>query len=244
VQPGYIYSLTTTSGQGKGTAASPASGSLPLPYADNFDTDTAGQQPRYLAQQQGAFEVEPCAGGRSGQCVQQQSPAKPVEWDSNANPYTMGGNLGWRNYTVSADALMEQAGSAQLLGRVGTQRSETVADIDDYYLQLSNTGTWSVVRNSSSGKLTILASGTVTAPGLNTWHILALTFNGSSITAAVDGKAVGSVTDSTYNSGMIGLGTSGYQTDQFDNLSVTPVSGHRRRVPQGQNVCAWVPQGR
>jgi hypothetical protein len=228
VQPGYIYSLTTTSGQGKGTAASPASGSLPLPYADNFDTDTAGQQPRYLAQQQGAFEVEPCVGGRSGQCVQQQTPAKPVEWDSNANPYTMGGNLGWRNYTVSADALMEQAGSAQLLGRVGTQRSETVADINDYYLQLSNTGTWFVVRNSSSGKLTTLASGTVTAPGLNTWHTLTLTFDGSSITAAIDGKAVGSVTDSAYNSGMIGLGTSGYQTDQFDNLSVTPVSGHRR----------------
>ncbi|MGH3297254.1 MAG: hypothetical protein ACRDP7_36210, partial [Trebonia sp.] len=46
------------------------------------------------------------------------------------------------------------AGSARLLGRVGTQKSETVAAINDYYLQLSNTGTWSVVRNSTSGKLT------------------------------------------------------------------------------------------
>jgi hypothetical protein len=225
VQPGYIYSLTTTSGQGKGTAASPASGSLSLPYSDNFDNDTIDQQPRYLAQQQGAFEVENCAGGRSGRCVQQQAPTEPVEWDSNSNPYTMGGNLGWTNYTVSADALIEQAGSAQLLGRVGTQKSETVADINDYYLQLSNTGAWSIVRNSTSGTLTTLASGTVTAPGLDTWHNLALTFNGSSITAAIDGKTVGSVTDSTYTSGMIGLGTSGYQTDQFDNLSVTPVSG-------------------
>jgi hypothetical protein len=39
------------------------------------------------------------------------------------------------------------------------------------------------------------------------------------------------VTDSSYASGMIGLGTSGYQTDQFDNLSVTLIgsatpSGH------------------
>jgi hypothetical protein len=113
----------------------------------------------------------------------------------------------------------------QLLGRAGTQRAETVADINEYYLQLSNTGAWSIVRNSSSGTLTTLASGTVTAPGTGTWHNLALTFNGSSITAAIDGKTVGSVTDSTYSSGMVGLGTSGYQTGQFDNLSVTPVSG-------------------
>ena len=37
LQPGYVYSLTTTTGQGKGTATSPAQGSLSLPYSDNFD---------------------------------------------------------------------------------------------------------------------------------------------------------------------------------------------------------------
>ncbi len=65
-----------------------------------------GQQPRYLSQMQGAFEVEPCAGGRSGRCVQQQAATKPIEWDGNSNPYTIGGNLSWSNYTVSADALI------------------------------------------------------------------------------------------------------------------------------------------
>jgi hypothetical protein len=77
VQPGYVYSLTTTTGQGKGAAAAPAQGTLALPYSDSFDGDTAGQQPRYLSQMQGAFEVEPCAGGRSGQCLQ-QLPDRPV----------------------------------------------------------------------------------------------------------------------------------------------------------------------
>ena len=56
------------------------------------------------------------------------------------------------------------------------------------------------------------------APGLSAWHNLSLTFDGSSITAAIDGTTGGSVTDSTYSSGMIGRGTSGYQTDQFDNV--------------------------
>src|ERR1700728_3034617 len=135
VQPGYIYTLTTTTGQGKGTAAGPTQSTLSLPYSDTFAGDTVGQQPRYLSQMQGAFEIEPCAGGRSGDCLQQQAATEPVEWDDNANPYTIGGNLSWANYTVSADAMMEQAGSVQLLGRVGTMAAFDPADINDYYLQ-------------------------------------------------------------------------------------------------------------
>jgi hypothetical protein len=231
VQPGYVYTLTTTTGQGKGTAASPGQGTLSLPYSDSFDSDTVGQQPRYLSQMQGAFEVGPCAGGRSGRCVQQQAATKPIEWDGDSNPYTIGGNLSWSNYTVSADALIAQAGSVQLIGRAGTQHAFGPAGINEYYLQLSSTGAWSIVRNNTGDTLTTLASGTVAAPGTGTWQHLALTFNGSSISAAINGTTVGTVTDSSYASGMVGFGTSGYQTDQFDNLSValagpaTP-SGH------------------
>jgi Glycosyl hydrolase family 59/Ricin-type beta-trefoil lectin domain/Glycosyl hydrolase family 59 central domain len=223
VQPGYVYTLTTTTGQGKGSATSPAQSTLPLPYSDTFASDTVGQQPRYLSQMQGAFEVEPCTAGRSGNCLQQQAATEPVEWDDNANPYTIGGNLSWANYTVSADAMMEQAGAVQLLGRVGTMAAFAPADINDYYLQLSNTGAWSIGRNSTSGTLTTLASGTVAAPGLDTWQALSLTFNGHTISAAINGTTVGTVTDSSYASGMIGLGTDGYQTDQFSDLSATLV---------------------
>ncbi|MBV9384744.1 MAG: ricin-type beta-trefoil lectin domain protein, partial [Streptosporangiaceae bacterium] len=221
VQPGYVYTLTTTTGQGKGTAVSPGQGTLALPYSDSFDGDTAGQQPRYLSQQQGAFEAGPCAGGRSGQCVQQQAPAQPIEWDGNSSPYTIGGNLSWANYTVAADVLLSQAGSVQLIGRAGWQHSFGPAGIDDYYLQVSNAGAWSIVRNNTSDALTTLASGTVAALGTGTWHHLALTLNGHSISAAIDGVTVGGATDSAYSSGMIGLGVNGYQTDQFDNLTVT-----------------------
>jgi hypothetical protein len=107
------------------------------------------------------------------------------------------------------------------------------AAINDYYLQLSNTGAWSIVRNSTSGTLTTLASGTVTAPGLDTWQQLSLTFDGDSISAAINGTTVGTVTDSTYASGMIGLGTDGYQTDQFSDLSVTQVGSS---TPTGEIV--------
>jgi hypothetical protein len=223
VQPGYVYSITTTTGQGVGTATGPAQSGFALPYSDNFSSDTVGQQPKYLSQMQGAFEVEACAGGLSGDCLQQQAATTPIEWDDGANPYTIGGNLSWGNYTVSAEAYMEQAGAVQLLGRVGTQTAFDPAEINDYYLQLSNTGAWSIIKNSTSGTQTTLASGTVTAPGLDKWSTLSLTFSGSTITASINGTTVGSATSSSYSSGMIGFGTDGYQTDQFADLSVTSV---------------------
>ena len=220
LQPGMVYSLTTTTGQGKGTAASPAPGTLTLPFSDNFDTDTIDQQPRLLSQMQGAFEVENCAGGHTGRCLQQQAATKPIEWDNNANPYTIGGNLSWANYTVSSDVLIQQAGAVQLLGRVGTQTGFSPADLNAYYFQVANTGAWSIFRNNTSGTITTLASGTATALGTGTWHHLSMTLNGGSISGAIDGTTVGTVTDTTFHGGMIGLGENGYQTDQFDNLSV------------------------
>ena len=223
LEPGYVYSITTTTGQGTYDATSPAQSGFALPYTDNFSSDTVGQQPKYLSQMQGAFEVESCASGLSGDCVQQQAATEPVEWDDNANPYTIGGNLSWDNYTVSADTYMEQAGAVQLLGRVGWQTAFDPAEINDYYLQLSNTGAWGIYKNSTSGTITTLASGTITAPGLDKWDTLSLTFNGSTITAEINGTTVGSATSSSYSSGMIGLGTDGYQTDQFGDLSVTSV---------------------
>ncbi len=222
LQPGYIYTVSTTTGQGKGTANPPAKASLPLPYTDSFSEYTTGNAPKYLSDQNGSFEVQPCTGGRGGECVEQMAAQEPITWDNASNPYTTIGDLSWTNYTVSADALMNQTGAVQLLGRVGTQHPFSVAGIDEYYLQLSNTGAWSIVKNDYNGSLTTLASGTVTAPGTATWSHLAMTFNGSTISAAINGTTVGTISDSSYGQGQVGLGVDGWHTDEFSDLSVTP----------------------
>ena len=111
------------------------------------------------------------------------------------------------------------------MGRTGSQVGYYPPATRGDYLQLANTGAWSIVRSNSSGQLTTLASGSVSAPGLSTWQHLALTLNGATISVAINGVTLGTVTDSTYSSGMPGFGTSGYQTDQFDNLSVASISG-------------------
>lgn len=222
LQPGYVYTLTTTSGGGKGTASSPGQGALRLPYSDTFDGYAVGTFAKYLMDQQGAFEITACGGGRAGRCVRQMTAQAPINWARPSAPYTLLGDVSWRNYTVSTDVLLEKAGSAQLIGRAGAQERFTPAALNAYYLSVSDTGAWSVLRNNASnGDEVTLASGTVSALGTNRWHNIGLSFSGSTIRAVIDGTTVRTITDSTFAAGQVGYGTSQGETAQFDNLSVT-----------------------
>ncbi len=225
VQPGRVYTLTTTTGQGKGTAAGPAQGTMSLPYSDSFDEDTAGTEAKYLMDWQGAFEVTACGGGRSGMCVRQMSAQAPITWDPLTDPHTMLGDLSWGNYTVSSDVLLEKSGYAELLGRANSQSYSGAAGLNAYHLRVSDTGAWSILSSNTGGTVTTLAHGTTAALGTNRWHALSLAFSGSTITASIDGAAVGSASDYGYAAGQVGYATSQGETAQFDNLSITPGQG-------------------
>src|SRR3954469_24042338 len=123
--------------------------------------------------------------------------------------------------TKSADVLLEQAGYVKLIGRGGTQHYGPAGQ-NAYYLQVTDTGAWSIQRNTAANVITTLRSGTVTALGTNRWHTLALGFSGSTITAKIDAVTVGTVTDAMWGAGQVGVGTGATETAQFDNLSITP----------------------
>jgi hypothetical protein len=99
------------------------------------------------------------------------------------------------------------------------------AGLDAYYLQVGDDGQWWLLRNDTSDSMSTLTSGRVAALGTNSWHNLALTFSGSTITAQIDGATVATLTNSAWSRGQVGLGTSQGVTAQFDNLSITPVAG-------------------
>jgi hypothetical protein len=229
LQPGYVYTMTTTTGQGKGTATPPARAPLALPYTDDFDTAATTTSPKYFTDMNGAFKTVTCGGGRSGTCLRQMAPQVPIRWtDENYSaPYTFMGEGNWDNYTVTADVMFEQAGAINLLGRVG-QQGRNNNGLNAYHLRLSSTGAWSIEKSSISTvtgapwAFSTLASGTTTAPGTNSWHTVAFTLQGPTLSAAVDGVTVGSATDSSYTAGQAGLGVTGYQTQQFDNFKLTP----------------------
>jgi hypothetical protein len=226
VQPGYVYSITTTTGQGKGTATSPGQAGLPLPYRDSFDSYPIAGEAKYLMDQQGSFEAAACGGGRSGRCVRQMSEQAPIYWTSQlAEPYTLLGDLSWSNYTVSSDVMLEKSGYAELIGRASGYAFQSPANLNAYYFRITDAGRWSILSNNTSGNVRTLAAGTTAALGTGRWHILALQFNGTTITATIDGTTVGSVNDATWGAGQIGYGTGQGVTAQFDNLSITPGSG-------------------
>jgi hypothetical protein len=240
LQPGMLYSLTTTTGQGKGTAASSAGATMPLPYADDYESYGAGQEAKYLADMDGSFETVACGGGRSGMCVRQMASEAPVLWrtDSTRDPSALLGDVRWTDYTVASDVMLEHSGYVELQGRVGTQ-GHAPNDVNAYFLRISDTGAWSILKSDTTAALTTLKSGQAAALGTGTWHRLALGFSGSTISASLDGKALGSATDSTYPSGQVGIGTSQTINVQYDNVSVTPpASSGGTLLSQGRPVVA------
>ncbi|MFI1363962.1 RICIN domain-containing protein [Streptomyces griseochromogenes] len=233
LQPKHLYTVTTTTGQAPGTVTGPQRTPQPLPYSDSFAGYPSGAEAKYFAGMNGAFEAAPCGGGRSGQCLRQMTTTPPIQWtNETANqPYTTMGDVNWSDYTVSTDVLLERSGgAADLLGHVGWQKQNNNG-LNAYHLTLDTTGTWALQKSDQSWNFTTLskASGKIAkVHGTDTWHKLSLTFQGSTITAKIDGTQVASVTDTSYGAGQIGLGTvwdtktHGYYGVQYSNLSVTP----------------------
>ncbi|AEV87060.1 galactosylceramidase [Actinoplanes sp. SE50] len=225
VQPGYQYTVTTTTGGGKGTAASPGQGSLALPYTDDFEGYPAGREARYLMDMQGAFEAAACGGGRSGTCVRQTGTQAPITWKTLSDPYAELGNTAWSNYTVQSDVMLERSGHVELLGRVGGQDLMNPGALNAYHLRVSDSGAWSILRTNTSAQTTTVRSGTTATLGTGRWHTVALGFSGSTLTATVDGTVVGTADDATFGTGLAGIGTGQGQTAQFDNLRITAGPG-------------------
>lgn len=225
LQPGYIYSLTTTTGQGKGAATPPPSGHLALPYSENFDSYATGKLARYYSDLAGAFETATAGGGRSGKSYRQVITTPPIAWHSGSPtpPLTIVGDPSWTNYKVSANILLEQAGYLELIGNV-TSQVRLGGAVVGYHLRITNAGKWTLFKEANNNNTivdTTMASGTV-AFSLNAWHALSLIMARGTVQAYVDEVKVATVSDSTYTSGQFALLVSKWVNAQFDNVSVNP----------------------
>jgi hypothetical protein len=219
-EPESLYSLTTTTGQGKGSAQSRPDRPFPVPYSEDFEHTTMNRTPKYLADQDGAFEVHPCEQ-RAGNCLEQVITQKPIPWGPLPNPFTLTGDSSWSDYRVTADVLPTTANVVAVMGRIDSAdvfRDGKAIWPSGYILQLGKDGTWTLLSTVYNLPVRNLASGTVRAR--NGWNQLALAFHGDQITAIISGKQVASVHDSTHKAGMFAVGTD-WGRAQFDNLNVT-----------------------
>jgi len=220
--PDSLYSLTTTTGQGKGTAQPPPAKAFPLPYADDFEKTSSGHTPKYLSDQDGAFEVHAC-NGRHGQCLEQVITDKPIPWSPLPDPFTLAGDENWTDYSVSADVHFLSKAPAAVMGRIDS--SDVFQDgkarwPSGYVLRVSSDGAWELLSAAYKQPVATLASGSVVLDG-SRWHRLELTFLGTRVTASLDGKILATIETTAHTHGMFGLGTEWDHT-QFDNLQVTP----------------------
>lgn len=219
--PDSLYSLTTTTGQGNGGATPPPPHGFPLPYRDNFDQTATNHSPKYLADQDGAFEVRPCIG-RSGQCLEQVISIKPIPWGPLPDPFTMAGDAAWADYSLAADFRFLSASPAVLLGRIDS------ADVFEdgkarwpsgYVFSISPYGSWRLFSAKFKQPLVNLGNGSIQLD-VTQWHYAELRFHGRRVEGLLDGKSLISVDDSSHAHGMFALGTE-WDHAQFDNLSVT-----------------------
>ena len=84
LEPNAIYSLSTTTGQQKGSFANiPAAKPFPFPYYETFEEYTDpkiwGLLPRYTADISGAFEIADRPDGK-GKCLHQVVPVRTISW--------------------------------------------------------------------------------------------------------------------------------------------------------------------
>jgi hypothetical protein len=223
--PDSLYSLTTTSGQGKGAAHPAAAKSFPFPYTDDFEKTQLAHTPKYLSDQNGAFEVRECKG-RSGHCLEQVISDKPIPWSSWRplfDPFTLAGDEGWTDYRVVADVLFLSRSPAVVMGRIDSAndfQDETAPLPSCYALRVKPDGAWEILSAEYKKPIVTLASGSV-ALDRNQWHRVEISFHGNQIAGSLDGKPLATAESTAHSHGMFGLGTE-WDHIQFDNVSIAP----------------------
>ena len=135
------------------------------------------------------------------------------------NARVFAGDSGWTDYTVSARVKPISLGSGGFVGLLARAKGST-----SFYRLGLLPGNQIQLQAVDSGTVTVLGgtSHTVT-PG--TWHTLALSVSGSTISGTVDGTPVATAGNSSLPNGRIGLQTS-RSSATFDDVTVTDVGGN------------------
>jgi galactosylceramidase len=238
LEPNAIYSISTTTGQQKGSfAAVPPAKDFPFPYYETFDgyTDPErwGYLPHYTADIAGVFEIAD-RPDKAGKCLRQVIDQKAQSWAPEWMPYTILGDERWQDYEVSADVYLDDGGWAGVMGRVNNVGSGYGCVPKGYYMRLDVNGDCNLYASTQGTNEVAgqeLAEGTAANIAGHQWHNINLRFSGNMITGFVDRVQVLSATNDLYSRGMAGLVTGGdtrrRNTALFDDLLINSVGAAR-----------------
>ncbi|MGM0573601.1 MAG: hypothetical protein ACQESL_07585, partial [Bacteroidota bacterium] len=212
LEPDALYTLTSTTGQQKGSYGTPPERKpFPFPYEENFDNYTYAETPRYFADQKGTFET--ARSPRGGMCLAQIVPEQGVMWGPRwvLKPHSLFGDPNWNDYAIEADVLLA-GGDAEVGGRYADRNKLGFRWI------LTSDGRWQL-----NWQYTTLASGQIVNFKPAEWHHLRLEMKGDQITGFIDGKELANVSNQSGFEGMAVIAST-YDRNLFDNIKVEPVS--------------------
>lgn len=259
IVPNTVYSLSTTTGQQKGTYEAPASKPFPFPYYETFEQyakpELYGYLPRYTADISGAFEIAERPDGK-GKCMRQVVQVPTISWAPDWKPYSIIGDSAWTDYEVSADIyLLNHGDAAGIMGRINDVGSGYGFIPKGYYLQLDDEGQCKLVvvrgkidkkklvgdaeqqafiknnKDEGAGGEKVLAAAKLSGISSERWYNIKLRFRGNEIIGFVNGKQVLKANDSLYGHGMAGL-----LADKSKDKVSTPFFDNLRITAVGANV--------
>ena len=219
LEPDAIYTLTSTTGQKKGSFGTPPPRKpFPFPFEENFESYHAGDTPSYFFDQKGTFEV--CQSPKEGSCLAQIVPAQGILWFAKLlKPHTLFGDVNWQDCVIEADVLLA-GGDVEIGGRYADREKL------GYRWILTRDGHWQLNWQETS-----LAAGQIEGFKPADWHHLWLELYGDRISGAVDDKKLAAVTDKSGGKGMAFLAST-YDHNLFDNVRVgpAPAPGKQKKV--------------
>ena len=206
-----------TNSQGTPPAPGQGGGLQGAPRSVQGYLESRGNQPRYMVDQTGAWEVGTDSGG--GHVLYQyldQSMKDTRAWNP-ASPNTLVGDFRWQNYTAAVDvSFPDPAGGLGTLG-IRQQTGMTIGSAA-YNIRIQPSGAWTLYKHD-----TAVQGGSVTP---KSGYNLSLTGAGKTITAAIDGQVVATYDDPAPElAGRVNLGSGFYRTG-FDNLRIQTVAGY------------------
>jgi hypothetical protein len=191
-----ILLLTFTLGiLSKGAAASSTL------FADNFESDTLGAFPPNWTLVSGSWSVQ-----LDGTQVLEQT-----NTSTSSESRVLAGSAGWTDYVFQADVRPGPNNPS-----LGFQIIARLTDSNNYYSFGLFSNTW-YLKKRVAGTQTTITQGNFTYT--SQFYTFIFSLQGSSISAAINGTTVASVTDTSLSSGMIGFSTKAMS--EIDNVIVT-----------------------
>lgn len=258
LEPNTVYSLSTTTGQRKGSYDSPDSKPFPFPYYETFEgyenPAQYGYLPRYTADIIGSFELSD-RPDCNGKCMRQVVAEPAISWAPDWHYYSIIGDSIWNDYDVSADLYLNSGDAAGIMGRVNHVGTGYGIIPKGYYMQLGDDGQCKLVvvrgkvdknklvgdaeqqalikknRDDSEGGEKVLASVKLSGISSGKWYNLKLRFKGNEIIGFIDGRQVLKAKDALYGHGMAGI-----IVEKFQDRVSTPYFDNLSITAVGEEV--------